>query len=173
MLKADVLAILEANKDKPIIVGLGDEGQVLYGGIEGHWLFVKGENLVEIRKVTATKATSGIGTINSKQSPFSIYTTPFDVINYVETFIPAEPGKIAAALNGLTPAGTSKTLAEVEAEIESDSILKSLTARGNVNVSDVAPGKSYGKFSGSAVSTSIDGIPKYMKEALIDDDNNE
>ena len=48
MQKADVLAKLEEYKGKPIEIGLSDEGAVLHCGIDGHWIFTEGDNLVEI-----------------------------------------------------------------------------------------------------------------------------
>lgn len=165
MLKSDFLAKLEANKDKPIIIGMSDEGQVVYANIPGHWLFIDGENLVAVRKVT-NRGTYGVAGIVQQIYPFAVYTAPIEFVNYVESFIEIAPGKIAEALEGLEPVGTSKSLADIETEIEGDSILKALSPRGNLNVSDVAPGTSYGRFTGSAISTSSEGLPKYMKEDL-------
>ena len=165
MLKADVLAKLEEYKGRPIVVGLNDEGSLLYSGIDGHWLFVQGDNLVEIKK-NVTDGTYGVSSGNQQQSPFTIMTVPFDVINYVKSYIPHKEGAIEEALSGLTPVGTDKSLSEIQSEIESDSILKALSPRGNVNTPDVAPGRSYGPFKGSAISTDIDGLPKYMDEIV-------
>lgn len=165
MLKADVLAKLEEYKDQPIVIGLSDEGQVVYSGLDGHWLFVDGDNLVEIRKTTS-EGTYGVAGITQFEHPFAMITVPFEFVEYVKVFIPFAPGAIGDAIASLTPAGTSKSLDEIKSEIESDSILKALSPRGNVNVSDVAPGGSYGPFRGSAISTSIDGLPKYMEKVI-------
>jgi len=165
MLKADVLAKLEKYKDSPVLIGLSDEGQVLYSGFKGHWLFVQGDNLVYIKK-TSTEGVYGVGGITQQQHPFSLTVVPFDAVEYVKCFLPYGAGVIASALEGLSPVGTSKTLAEIESEIESDDVLKALSPRGNLNVDDVAPGGSYGPFRGSAISTEIGGLPKYMDDIV-------
>ena len=71
MNKADVLAKLEEYKGRPIQIGLSDEGAMLYSGIEGHWLFVQGDNLVEVRKNTFDSA-YGFTLFLVRRVPFSV-----------------------------------------------------------------------------------------------------
>ena len=92
---------------------------------------------------------------------------PFEIVNYVRTHIKNEPGDIQTIITNMEPVGVDKTLDEVIKEIESDSIRKAMSPRGNLNVSDVNTQGSYGKFSGSAISTEIGGIPQYMKDDLL------
>ena len=166
MTKADVMAKLEEYKGRPIEIGLSDEGAMLYAGIEGHWLFVQGDNLVEVKK-NSSDGTSGFSTINQNQRPFTVTVVPFDIVNYVRTHIKNEPGDIQKIITDMEPVGVDKTLDEVIKEIESDSIRKAMSPRGNLNVSDVNTQGTYGKFSGTAISTEIGGIPQYMKDDLL------
>lgn len=166
MTKADVLAKLDEYKDRPIEVGLADEGAMLYSGIDGHWLFVQGDNLVEVKKNT-TDGTFGFSTINQNQSPFTVTFAPFDTVNYVKIHIKNTVGDIQNVVGSLEPVGTDKSLDAIIKEIESDSIRKAVSPRGNLNVPDVNTKGSYGKFSGTVISTEIDGIPKYMKDDLL------
>lgn len=168
MNKADVMAKLEEYKSRPIQLGLSDEGAMLYSGIEGHWLFVQGDNLVEVRKNTFDSA-YGFTTSGQKQSPFSVMVVPFEVVNYVRTFITNEPGDIKKIVTSdMTPVGVDKTIDEMIAEMEGDSIHKAMSPRGNLNTPDVGTKGAYGGFKGSVVSTTIDGIPKYMNDLLDD-----
>lgn len=166
MTKADVLAKLEEYKGRPIELGLSDEGAMLYSGIEGHWLFVQGDNLVEVKK-NSSDGTSGFSTVNQNQRPFTVTIVPFEIVNYVRTHIKNEPGDIQTIITNMEPVGVDKTLDEVIKEIEGDSIRKAMSPRGNLNVSDVNTKGSYGKFSGAAISTEIGGIPQYMKDDLL------
>ena len=168
MNKADVMAKLEEYKGRPIQLGLSDEGAMLYSGIEGHWLFVQGDNLVEVRKNTFDSA-YGFTTSGQKQSPFSVMVVPFEIVNYVRTFITNEPGDIKKIVTSdMTPVGVDKTIDEMIAEMEGDSIHKAMSPRGNLNTPDVGTKGVYGGFKGSIVSTNIDGIPKYMNDLLDD-----
>ena len=165
MTKSDLLAKLELYKDKPVIIGLQDEGQCIIGNISGHWVFIDGDNIVEV-KVNTPDGLHGISKIGQNEVPFSIMYAPIDTVNYVKSYIGAEPGSIADAIGSLTPAGTSKSISDIQAEIESNPIRRALTPRGNLNVDDVAPGKSYGQFKGSVISTSLSGLPKYYDSLL-------
>lgn len=166
MNKADVIAKLEEYKGRPIQLGLSDEGAMLYSGIEGHWLFVQGDNLVEVRKNTFDSA-YGFTSSGQKQSPFSVMVVPFEIVNYVRTFITNEPGDIKKIVTSdMTPVGVDKTINEMITEMEKDSIHKAMSPRGNLNTPDVNTKGAYGGFKGSLVSTAIDGIPKYMNNLL-------
>lgn len=166
MTKADVLAKLEEYKDRPIEIGLSDEGALLYSGIDGHWLFMQGDNLVEVKK-NISDGTYGFTSINQQQSPFVMTTVPCEIVNYIRIYITNEPGDIKKTIKDMEVVGVSKSLDEIIKEIEGDSIHKASSPRGNLNVSDVNTKGSYGRFKGTAVSTSIDGIPGYMKDDLL------
>lgn len=165
MLKEQVLAKLEEYKDKPVEIGIGDEGIVLYGGFDGHWLFTKDDVLIEIKK-NSNEGTYGVGSITQAELPFIVISTSYDMISYVKGYIPHKAGAIAEALKGLTVAGSSKSLDEIQKEMESDSILSVYSARGNLNTENVEPGTAYGMFMGSAISTEKGGLPKYMDSVL-------
>lgn len=167
MIKADVLKKFEEYKDRPFKIGMSDEGQVLYSGIDGHWVFVDGDNVVGIRKM-GINGTYGIPGMTQQESAFSVYTAPMELINYIEGYIPNKAGEVAKALEGLTPAGTSKSLEEIQKILESDSIHKAASTAGGLDVDDKAPGKTYGKFMGSYISTDKDGIPTNVEKALLD-----
>lgn len=166
MTKADVLAKLEEYKDRPIEIGLSDEGALLYSGIDGHWLFMQGDNLVEVKK-NISDGTYGFASINQQQSPFVMTTVPCEIVNYIRIYITNEPGDIKKTIKDMEVVGVSKSLDEIIKEIEGDSIHKASSPRGNLNVSDVNTKGSYGRFKGTAVSTNIDGIPGYMKDDLL------
>jgi len=166
MNKADVLAKLDKFKGQPVEIGVQDEGIIIHANIDGHWLFVEGDNLVEV-KVNSSDGTYGFSSAIQQQNPFKITYFPFEDVYYVRSYIANDPGDIADKLSGLEPVGTDKSFDDIIKEIEGNDIRKALSPRGNLNVSDVAPGGPYGTFKGSAVSTSRDGIPQYMKDALL------
>lgn len=165
MNKADVMTKLEEYKGRPIEIGLSDEGAMLFAGIEGHWLFVQGDNLVEIRK-NISDGNHGFNTINQQQSPFCVMVVPFEVVNYVRSFITNDPGDVKTMTTGLEPVGTDKSLDEIIKELESDPVRKASSPRGYTNNTNAGFDSPYGKFRGSMLSTDIDGIPKYIRDEL-------
>lgn len=166
MNKADVLAKLEKFKDRPVVVQIADEAALAYGNIDGHWLFVDGDVLVEVM-TNSTDPIYGFSSDVQTVHPFKISYFDMDQVIAVKSFITNDAGDISDNVSGLEPVGTSKSIDDIIKEIESNSIRKALSPRGNLNTPDVAPGGSYGAFKGSAVSTSRDGIPQYMKDALL------
>lgn len=169
MNKQDVLAKIEEYKNVPYEIGLADEGVVLHGNVEGHWIFNKGDQLIEI-KVNTADGTYGFSNINQKENPFKVTTINFDTINYIRGYINNKKGSIADALNGLTPIGTSLTLSEIQTAMESNSIRKAKSPSGNLNDPHVAPDGEYGAFKGSIVGVGRNAIPKYVTDKLIDED---
>lgn len=164
--KSKLIAILEAYpKDRPFIIGLADQGAITLGGYPGHWLFVKDEYLIHI-KVNTPDALYPMPGTTQKTYSFKMTYIPIEIINYVEMFIGAENESISDYISGLTPIGTDKTIEEISAEIENSSIRKSQSTRGALNDPHVAPGGDYGKFTGSMISTDINGLPKYIKDSL-------
>lgn len=166
MLKADVLKKLELYKDRPIQVGLSDEGIVLFGNIDNHWLFVDGDNLVEVKSNTSIE-NYGTATINQQQSPFIITTVSMDNIVYVRSYIKNESGDINTIVGSLTPVGTDDSIADILKAIEGNSVRKAMSPRGNLNTPDVSTKGAYGAFKGSVISTDSDGIPQYLKNDLL------
>lgn len=159
MLKEEVLKKLEEYKGRLIEVGLADEGAVLYSGIDGHFLFTSGNNLVEVKK-NAGDGTYGHSS-GQQQYPFKITVVNFDTVNYVRTYFGKEIEDIGKIISGLEPVGTNFTFEEIKKKLETDNIRKALSPRGNVNDGNTDPGSSYGRFTGSVVSTNIDGLPDY------------
>lgn len=166
MLKADVLSKLDEYKGRPVQVGLSDEGICLLGNIDNHWLFIDGDNLVEVKTNTSIE-NYGTATINQQQSPFIVTTVSMDNIVYVRSFIKNDSGDISTMIGSLTPVGTDKSLAEIIKEIEGNTVRKAMSPRGNLNTPDVNTKGTYGAFKGSVISTESDGIPKYLKDDLL------
>ena len=166
MTKADIIAKLEEYKNRAIEIGISNDDAVAYSGIDGHWLFIDDNSLVEVKK---NSLSGSFSTINQQQSPFSVLIIPFENVNYIRTYIRNEPDDIRNVIGGFTPVG-DKSIDDIIKEIESDSVRKASSARGNLNVSDVNTRGVYGKFTGTAISTDIGGIPQYMKDDLL---NNE
>ena len=52
MNKEEVLYLFDKYKDRPIEIDTGDSAAVLRGNIDGHWLFLKGDTVVEVKKNT-------------------------------------------------------------------------------------------------------------------------
>lgn len=166
MLKADVLSKLDEYKGRPVQVGLSDEGICLFGNIDNHWLFIDGDNLIEVKTNTSIE-NYGIATINQQQSPFVITTVSMDNVVYVRSFIKNDTGDISTMVGSLTPVGTDKSLAEIIKELEGNTVRKAMSPRGNLNTPDVNTKGVYGAFKGSVISTESDGIPKYLKDDLL------
>lgn len=168
MEKSVVLAKLEEYKDRPIEICLSAEGSLLYSGIEGHWLFVKDDALVEIRKNVPTgTGTTGYTGTRQTQNPFIVTSVGWDAIVHVRIFMGQTNEDIVKVLDGLEPVGTTKSMEDITKEIEGDSIRKAVSTRGYLNSDNVAPGSSYGSFKGTTISTDIDGIPQYIKDSLL------
>lgn len=168
MEKTEVLHIIEFLKDKPFEIGMADEGATAYGNIDGHWIFIANNSLVEVRKNTVDHS-YGYGPMSSSISPFVIRYLDYVSITHIQSIISNEPGDISAAIANLTPAGTSKSLADITKEIESDSIRKVQSPSGNIMTDDTLPGSSYGSFKGSIISTSADGINPILEKHLLGD----
>ena len=158
MTKEDIIKKLNDYKDKPIEIGLADEGALLHSGIEGCWLFINGDALVEIKKNTGD-GTYGFLGINQQQNPYVVTTVNMDTVNYIRSYIGTDQ-EISNELSGLAPISTSKSMEEITKEIQGNSIRKANSPRGFSGFTNVKTGTSYGKFSGSAISTDIDGLPK-------------
>lgn len=167
MNKADVLAKFEEYKGRIIQIGMSDEGHLLFGGITGHWLFVKDDCVVEVKKNTSNIGHYGYDDVTQNVNPFVITTVNFDDILYIRSYFGSKPGEIAEILNGLTPVGTDDDLSDIISQVESDSIRKAASPSGNLNDTHVAPGGAYGSFKGSMISTEIGGLPGYVKNALL------
>ena len=165
MEKEEILAKIEEFKDKPIIVGLSDAGTVLCSGFDGRWLFTQGGFLVEVR-TNVTDTAYRINAVSQMKYPYKISAVPFEIVNYVQTFIGDKPGDIADAIENLTLIGTSKTKDEVLTEMESNSVRKAHSPSGYLEDPHVAPGTDYGAFPGSMISTTKNGLPKYVKDTL-------
>ena len=115
MNKADVLAKLDLFKDKPVEIGIQDEGIIIHANIDGHWLFVEGENLVEV-KVNSSDGTYGFSGAIQQVNPFKITYYPIEDVYYVRSYIANDPGDIADKLSGLEPVGTDKSMDDIKKE---------------------------------------------------------
>lgn len=166
MTKEEILAKIEEYKGRPIIVGLSDAGECLYSGIPGHWLFTQGGFIVEV-KVSMAEHMYTIPAISQNIYPFKMTYVPFEIVNYVQTFMGDKPGDIRQLTEDLTPIGTTKTKEEILTEIEGNSVRKTQSVSGNLNDEHVAPGTDYGSFKGSMVSTDKSGLPQYVKDKLL------
>lgn len=166
MNKADVLAKIEEYKGRIIQIGLSDEGHLMFGGIEGHWLFTDGDCIVEVKKNTSNIGHYGYDSVTQQMNPFVITTANFDDILYVRSYFGSKPGEIASIMQNLKPVDSDNTIGDIIKQVEKDSIRKSSSPSGNVNDPHVAPGGAYGTFKGSMISTEIGGLPDYVKDAL-------
>jgi hypothetical protein len=162
--KAEVIAKLNLYKDKPVEVAINGAGDItVYGNMDGRWLFDGGDCLIAI----ATNTPNGkfdIGGLSQRDYPFTILHIGYDDIVYVKGYIAYD--KVNDTIKNLTPLATDKSINEVVNEIATSSIMKAASPRGFVNANETAPGGSYGRFMGSAISTNIDGLPKYYKDMV-------
>lgn len=166
--KAKVLALLNKYKDVPVEVTDAANSTMFYANIEGRWLFDGGDYLIHVSKNTGN-GKFAIADIDQRQRPFTIQYITYDDVMSVRAFIDNKPGSARAIISELTPLGTSKSKDEVLKAIESDSIYKASSTSGYLNASETAPDGAYGRFTGSYISTSKDGIPKNVLEKLIND----
>ena len=165
MTKTEVLALLEKYKGRVIEIGLSDEGALLHGGIEGHWLFTKGDNLIEVKKNTPD-GTYGYASTSQYRSPFVVTTVQFDTVNYVRSYVKTDAGDITTMLDGFTPVATDDTLQEIITAMEGDSIRKASSTRSETYSDQTKYGGEYGTFKGTYISTDLNGIPAYVKQSL-------
>ena len=164
MNKSVVLAKLEEYKDRPIELGLLDVKSV-YGNIKGHWLFDGGDCLIHVEK-NVSNASYEIPSLTQREKSFIMTAIYYDDISYIKTFISPGAGEIEKDLGSFNPIGTDKSKDDVIKELQGDSIHKVVAPRSFQNVDDVAPNSSYGTFKGSAISTSIDGLPEYYNKLV-------
>ena len=166
MQKEDVLKLFEKYKDRPFEIDLGDSAACMRGNIDGHWLFLDTNGVIEVKKNTPD-GSFNIADTNQPQCPFKVTFTSFENIAYIRSFIKHEVGDIEKQLGNLTPIGTSKSMADILKEIQTDSIHNAASATGFLNTESTAPGTMYGNFRGSVLSTDIGGIPENVANAVL------
>ena len=166
MNKEEVLYLFDKYKDRPFEIDSGDSAAVLRGNIDGHWLFLKGDSVVEVKKNTPD-GSFNIANTNQPQCPFKVTVLSFDNIAYIRSFINSDPSDVDNQIGDLEPIGTSKSMADILKEIKTDSIYHASSATGFLNTDATAPGTMYGNFRGSAISTDIGGIPKNVVEKVL------
>lgn len=158
MTKEEVLYMLDKYKDRPFEIDTGDSAACIRGNIEGHWLFIKGDSLVEVKKNTPD-GTYNYANTSQAQTPFKVTVLSFDNIAYFRSYITSDPNDVENQLNDLTPTGTSKTMEDIIKEIETDTIHNAASPMGYLNTNQTAPGTQYGNFKGTMISTEKGGIP--------------
>lgn len=161
MTREEVLKKLEEYKDRPIEIFL-DNANYMYIGVEGHWVFEDETGLTEI-SVNTAGITPGVAGMTQKESPFVIFHTEWDTIQYIRGYIGPYPSKVLEVTANLAPIGTSKTLEEIQKEISSAKVMLANSPTGFSNRDEVAT-DSYGQFTGSAVSVTKDGIPEAVRK---------
>ena len=164
MLKADCLKKLEEYKDRPVVLGGSDQGETFYGNIDGHWLFDEDNMLVEV-KTNTMDGTYNFNVVAQNISPFVITCMPYETINYVKVFSTHDSKDIHNLMKNMTQVGTSKSKDEVMKDIESSTIRKACSIRGNNE--NTSYGGPYGPFNGSIISTERNGVPKNVKDDLL------
>lgn len=166
MNKEEVLYLFDKYKDRPIEIDTGDSAAVLRGNIDGHWLFLKGDSVVEVKKNTPD-GSFNVANTNQPQCPFKVTVLSFDNIAYIRSFIYHDAGDVEKQIGDLTPIGTSKSMAEILKELQTDTIHNAASATGFLNTESTAPGTMYGNFRGSVLSTDIGGIPENVANAVL------
>ena len=164
--KSKVLSLLEKYKDTPVEVTDAANSTMFYANIDGRWLFDGGDYLIHVSKNTGN-GKFAVADMDQRMRPFVIQYITYDDVISVRAFIDNKPGSIDSVLSGLTPIATSKSADEVLKAIESDSIFKASSTSGPLNAPETAPDGAYGRFTGSYISTSKDGIPKNVLDKLI------
>lgn len=164
--KAKVLSLLEKYKDTPIEITDAANSLMFYGNMEGRWLFDGGDYLIAVSK-NVPNGKYDVAEINQRQRPFTIQYITYDDVISVRSFIDNKPGSVDAIIGSFTPLGTSKSKADVLKEITSDSIYKASSTSGFLNEKQNAPDGAYGKFTGSYISTSKEGIPQNVLDKLL------
>ena len=90
---------------------------------------------------------------------------PYETINYVKVFSTHDSKDIHDLMKNMTQIGTSKSKDEVMKDIESSTIRKACSIRGNNE--NTSYGGPYGSFNGSIISTERNGVPKNVKDDLL------
>ena len=157
MEKADVLNTLEKYKGRMIQIGLSDDGNMMFSGLDGHWLFTDDTCIIEVKKNTSN-GHYGFGEVMQQLNPFIITRANFADIVYIKTYMGKESGEISDFISSLTPVD-DRDINDVIKELESDSIRKANSPMGFSNNEE---NKSYGIFKGSVISTEVGGIPPYL-----------
>ena len=166
MNREEVLYMFEKYKDRPIEIDTGDSAAVLRGNIDGHWLFLKGDSIVEVKKNTPD-GSFNIADTNQTQCPFKVTMMSFDAIAYIRSFINSDHDDVRKQISDIEPVGTSKNMADILKEIGVDTIYNASSATGFLNTDATAPGTMYGNFRGSVLSTDIGGIPQNVVDKVL------
>lgn len=161
MTKDQVLKKLEEYKGRPVEIFL-DNANYMYIGVEGHWVFEDETGLTEIAVNTAG-VTPGVAGMTQNESPFVILHTEWDTIQYIRGYIGPYADKIIEITQDLKPIATDKTLKEIQDEIVTSQVMLSKSPT-TFNRRDEVATDSYGQFTGSAISTSKDGVPYAIKK---------
>ena len=122
-------------------------------------------DLIHVEK-NVSNASYEIPSLTQREKPFVMTHIYYDDISYIKTYISPGSGEIEKDLGSFSPIGTEKSKDDVIKELQGDSVHKVLGPRSFQNVDNVAPGSSYGTFKGSAISTSIDGLPEYYDKLV-------
>ena len=171
MTKEEVLERLEQFEGRPIEV-FCDNVNILYAGIEGHWLFSDDKGLWEIRKNAPAPTPNVIG-MSQEESPYIVTYTEYEHVQFIKAYIAPDTAKITEILDGLNYIGDhQKSIEEVKKEIIANKIMVANSPRGFQNDKDLykdyaGKGNSYGQFTGTLVSMDKDGFPKAVEDELL------
>lgn len=160
MTKAAIQDALNRFKGKPAKIVGTDSSVAIYVGLEGRWAFFTNDGIAEVRSNTIGSHHFGVSGMSITESPLSYVFISFDDIESVEVY--CQDTDMAEALSGLTPVDENKSFDDCLKEIQSASINKAMSPRGNLNTAPTGFDSSYGKFMGSAISTDKEGFPDYM-----------
>ena len=160
MTKAAIQDALNRFKGKPAKIVGTDSAIAIYVGLEGRWAFFTDAGVAEVRSNVLNSPHYGTSGMSITESPLSYVFIAFEDVEAVEVY--CQDADMAEALSGLTPIDEEKSLDDCIKEIQSASINKALSPRGNLNSAPTGFDSSYGEFKGSAISTDKAGFPDYM-----------
>lgn len=160
MTKAQIQDALNRFKGKPAKIVGTDSDVAVYVGLEGRWSFFTSDGVAEVRSNAMNSPHYGVSGMSITESPFSYFFISFEDVECVEVY--CQDADMAQGLSGLTPIDEEKSLEDCIKEIQSASINKAMSPRGNLNTAPTGFDSSYGSFKGSAISTDKAGFPEYM-----------
>ena len=132
MTKADVISTINKFKDKPFMIGFG-EGTRFYGNIEGCYIFESSTGIVQVRKNAANYNEAQIDKMSQKSSPYRVSYGDYASVTIITGFPGNTIKDIKDAVNGLTLAGTTKTIGDITDELVTDKIFLANSPRGYSN----------------------------------------
>jgi len=165
MTKEAVKELLNKFKENKIAaIFVGDDYHAIHFGVDGHHVFAGNNGIAEIK--INSLGSSGIGGLEPPEAPFIVTFMEYNTIHFIHAFVPGGDGlkdRLSTLVDGYE---------EVD-ELSKDEILDECiknkvnlvgAGRTYLDAEATADEPIYGRFHGSAISLTKDGVSPSIKK---------